>query len=289
MNKTRRLFGPLAVAVMLLVFTVPALAGPAFQSIAPYGTVLALQGTPHLWIADEQGVVHWGGDTRALAGRHINWADRREVTLDQLRSFRRGDPWLSAGLLKIGDPIYLVKWETGEVRPTLLHIQSIGDVELFGIDSSNYGTFILDRSTWEQRFGINVDSLTKGTLPSAVLPTATPTAVATATPTPSPLVATVNVVRRLDAMRYETEIDVCCAPPGTRLMVALEYEEWNCTPACETTTTGSWGPYDAGPTNPQTGSLRFADRHGPYKAYTYTFTDVKGNVAKVSRGNDLDV
>ena len=27
------------------------------------------KGTPHLWFADEHGVLHWGGDTRALAGQ----------------------------------------------------------------------------------------------------------------------------------------------------------------------------------------------------------------------------
>ena len=80
------------------------------QQVFVHGAVVALQGTPHLWIADEQGVLHWGGDTRALADRHINWSARAEVSLDGLRALEMGDPWLSAGLLKEGDPIYLVKW-----------------------------------------------------------------------------------------------------------------------------------------------------------------------------------
>ena len=131
------------------------------------GTVVSLQGTPHLWFADEWGTLHWGGDTRALAGHDINWNSRVSVSLDQLRTLPRGGPWLSAGLLKLGEPIYFVKWETGESAPTLLHIQSISDVQLFGIDSSNYGTFVLEQAAWEQRFGFRADRLAKAELATA--------------------------------------------------------------------------------------------------------------------------
>ncbi len=112
MKRVRLLLGPFVVALLLALAAVPARAGELFQATAATGAVIAIQGTPHLFIADEQGVLHWGGDTRGLQGRYVNWSDRREVTVDQLRAYRRGDPWLSAGLLKIGDPIYLVKWET---------------------------------------------------------------------------------------------------------------------------------------------------------------------------------
>jgi hypothetical protein len=142
-------------------------AAPAGQSAAlADSAVVQLSGTPHLWIA-EGGSLHWAGDTRALEGRRVAWSDRREATLDQLRQYALGDPWLSAGLLKIGDPIYLVKWESGEAAPRLLHIRSIDDVELFGIDAANYGALVLDRATWEQRYGLNVDGLPRGVLPSA--------------------------------------------------------------------------------------------------------------------------
>ena len=137
------------------------------QQIFLPGTVVALEGTPHLWIADDQGVLHWGGDTRALAGRHINWSARAEVSLAGLRALPKGDPWLSAGLLKEGDPIYLVKWETEWPLPRLLHIQSIADVEIFGIDETNYGDFVLDRATWEARYGISVAGLQRAELPPA--------------------------------------------------------------------------------------------------------------------------
>src|SRR5262245_53623475 len=131
-----------AVAASLAATAIPAapaaLAAPAPSPAYAPGTVVALGGTPHIWLADTQGQLHWGGDTRALAGQYVNWGSRTEVSLDQLKTLPVGDPWLSAGLLKMGDPIYLVKWESSESAPTLLHIQSIADVELFGINGSNY-------------------------------------------------------------------------------------------------------------------------------------------------------
>ena len=156
----------LAVAVFLVGSFAPVQAQGAFA----HGTVVALQGTPHLWFADEHGVLHWGGDTRALSGKHIAWSNRVEVSLDQLRTLPVGDPWLSAGLLKDGDPIYLVKWETEWELPQLLHIQSIGDVELFGINGSNYGNFVIDRPAWESRYGISAAGLQRGTLATTTVP-----------------------------------------------------------------------------------------------------------------------
>ena len=157
--------------VVVLAITVAAfMAQPVAQAqqvFAP-GAVVALEGTPHLWIADDQGALHWGGDTRALSGRHINWGARTEVSLAGLRALPMGDPWLSAGLLKDGDPIYLVKWETEWPQPRLLHIQSIADVELFGINETNYGNFVLGVASWEARYGMSVAGLQRGALPAAV-------------------------------------------------------------------------------------------------------------------------
>ena len=65
-------------AVTVVTFAALSAALPAAQAqqaFAP-GAIVALQGTPHLWIADAQGVLHWGGDTRALAGKPINWGGR---------------------------------------------------------------------------------------------------------------------------------------------------------------------------------------------------------------------
>ena len=181
-------FRPLFLVAGVLLISGVLLTGSAAQLQAqgtlPYGTVVALQGTPHLWFADKQGILHWGGDTRALTGRHINWNYRAEVSLNQLRILPIGDPWLSAGLLKDGDPIYLVKWESHWPQPQLLHIQSIDDVELFGINGSNYGRFVLDRTAWEQRSGIASAGLQRGKLARTVYPDFVPLS-SGVTPAPS--------------------------------------------------------------------------------------------------------
>ena len=149
--------------VGLLALLLTAAAPP---TLAP-GAVVGLAGTPHIWIADDQGVLHWGGDTRALTGKHVNWGDRRTVSLAALQALPIGDPWLSAGLLKDGDSIYLVEWEAEWLQPRLLHIQSIEDVELFGINGSNYGDFVLDKPVWEARYGFEVAYLPRGVLAAA--------------------------------------------------------------------------------------------------------------------------
>jgi hypothetical protein len=118
-----------------------------------------------------------------LAGASSNWNDRRPVNLAQLRSFRIGDPWLSAGLLKVGDPIYLVKWEVvrNGRRCCTSSYRRRADLRHH---RTNYGDFVLDQASWEQRFGIGVSSLTKGELASSCAATATP---ATVTPIRSTL------------------------------------------------------------------------------------------------------
>jgi hypothetical protein len=152
-------------------------AGPEAQGapagaglIGPFtrGAVVALKGTPHLWFADDSGVLHWGGDTRALAGREVRWDRRAEVTLDELLTLPRGGPWLSTTLVQAGEPIYFAKWESSAPAPTLLRVQSIADLELFGIDGTNYNALVLDRGAWEQRTGLKTEALAKGELAPAV-------------------------------------------------------------------------------------------------------------------------
>ena len=289
---------PILAAALLVcasvLTAVAALAAPTPQTALPAGTVLALSGTPHLWIADERGTIHWGGDTRALTTRFVNWSDRREVSVTQLRSFPLGDPWLSAGLLKLGDPIYLVKWETSEARPTLLHVQSIADVELFGINATNYGAFVLERIPFEMRYGFNVDALTRGTLAPAVdVATATPTAApASATATPAGMVAKL-AKRTYDDLGgtpptyvIHTTVELTGAPPRTRIKVSARVDEYVCSPSCEPGKKSTWGPTDAGDTNAD-GYLKFEDHHGPYSDYTYTFTAPNGQTASVRIDNDF--
>ena len=200
------------------------------QGAFAHGTVVALQGTPHLWFADEHGVLHWGGDTRALAGHHIAWSNRVEVSLDSLRTLPVGDPWLTAGLLKDGDPIYLVKWESNWEQPQLLHIQSIKDVEIFGINGSNYGKFVLEKNEWERRFGISAAGLQRGTLAAATasVPTTVtapqpsqvpPGLVPTATPSFSSVVTeTSGTWTSFDRKRLQVEV-LSYDPDGWREMV----------------------------------------------------------------------
>ena len=106
--------------------------------------------------------------------------------MDGLRALEMGDPWLSAGLLKDGDPIYLVKWETEWPRPRLLHIQSIADVELFGINETNYGNFVLDVAAWEARYGMSVAGLERAELPAAVTSAAVTSAATSGPATAAP-------------------------------------------------------------------------------------------------------
>ena len=154
------------VAMILMSAPLTATAAPSQPPHAQPG-VIGLAGTPHLFFSDAAGLLRWGGDTRALAGRRISWSNRIDVSGDQfctLPAGNIGDPWLSTGLLKDGDPIYLVKWETGWLLPKLLHIQSIRDVEVFGINERNYGNFVLDVATWEARYGLSVAGLQRGVL-----------------------------------------------------------------------------------------------------------------------------
>ena len=129
----------------------------------PPGTPIRLEGTPHLFLVSaDYPQLHWVGDTRALA-KHPTFWDRQKTwpywVFHRWGGLWMGDPYLSAGLLKDGDPIYLVKWEQEWDRPRLFHIQSIADVELFGINAQNYGKFVLDKPAWEAKYGFDAAKL----------------------------------------------------------------------------------------------------------------------------------
>ncbi len=169
MQRVLKTLSLLAFAVLVFAPLTPALGVQAASRLAR-GAVISLEDTPHLWFADEAGVLHWGGDTRALAGRYINWNLYAVVSLAELQAFEIGDPWLTAGLIKEGDPIYLVKWETDWAEPKLLHIQSWSDAEIFGLSGSNYGNFVYDIPTWEAEYGLAVSGLTRSPLAPATPP-----------------------------------------------------------------------------------------------------------------------
>ena len=157
--------GLLALVSVGLVSAPVAWAAVAQRPILTAGAVVSLQGTPHLWIADDEETLHWVGDTRALAERQVNWGQRSEVTLSELEDLRRGDPWLSAGLLKDGALLYLVQWPSEAAVPRLLHIQSVADLELFGVSWRNYGALVYEPAAWEREFGLAVASLDRAALP----------------------------------------------------------------------------------------------------------------------------
>ena len=88
------------------------------------GTPIRLEGTDHIFLVGDElpRKLHWVGDTRALTGKSVLWNKEetwRYSTLWRWGFLWLGDPWLSAGLLKDGDPIYLVKWENHWERPKL--------------------------------------------------------------------------------------------------------------------------------------------------------------------------
>ena len=172
----------------------PPVAAQAACGTVPLGGVVRLAGSPHLFVCGADGLLHWGGDTRALArqveaGAPIAWDTLTELPLEALAALPVGDPWLSGGVLKWGDPLGLVKWETG-AEPVVLHIQCIADVEAFGLDAANYGRFVYDPEAWAQAFGRPAPPPPWAALPSATgcgtpTPGPRPSPIATRTPAPS--------------------------------------------------------------------------------------------------------
>jgi hypothetical protein len=129
---------------------------PAVPHVVP-GEVVAVTGTPNLWITDSQGMIHFASDPHALADRSVDWSNQADLSDDLVAALPHGDPWLSTALVKIGDSIYLPQWDANASTPTLRHIQSTDDLAQLGINASNYGQFVLDPSTWQQRYNVSLD------------------------------------------------------------------------------------------------------------------------------------
>ena len=121
--------------------------------------VFALQHTPHLFFLDEHGAVHLASDPQALAGIDVDWFTRRDITLDQLRQYQRGEPILSLALVKIGDAIYLPEAPRGGGAPKLRLVKSIADLAALGIGGENYGRLVLEQAAWEARYGLRTADL----------------------------------------------------------------------------------------------------------------------------------
>ena len=140
---------------------------------------------PELWVTDEAGALHFASDTRALAGRAVDWSFRLQVSVEQLRALPQGDPWLSTAMLASGDTIFQPRWDTLAAAPTLYRLQAASDLPLYGITAENYATYVLPAAEWEQRYGFRVAALPQ--VPAAPLVDAPPAPPAPpATPVPPP-------------------------------------------------------------------------------------------------------
>jgi hypothetical protein len=157
--------------------------------------VVSLFGSrPELWVADDRSQLHFAGDTRALAGRPVDWSFRLQVSPQQLQSLELGDPWLSTTLVTAGQTIYQPRWDTQASAPTLYQVQAVSDLALFGITPENYNTFVLPQEEWERRYGFRVGDLPKqplapilGAPPPGPAPAPAPTAVPAPAPQATPL------------------------------------------------------------------------------------------------------
>jgi hypothetical protein len=171
-----------AATSLALVGVSAAAAAPDPPRAIDAGDVLMLGQTPHLWIVDGQAVAHFVGDPRALADRRVEWDTSRAFTAAELGAVARGEPWLSAALVRIGDAIYVPGYAGPGGPPTLYRVQSPADLAFLGVDAANYDRLVLDRAAWEQRYGFATDGLTTGELLLAPAPAPAPAPAASTEP-----------------------------------------------------------------------------------------------------------
>ena len=154
----------------------------------PHGTVVLLQGTPHFWVADETGTLHWASDTRVLVGRYVRWQAVREVTPEALQALPRGEAWLPSpvAFVRAGDRLYLVRWDAGLRWPALLRVPSVEALRFFGITPEAVAARSIDRESWERLQGLPLEDLAADLTPVAPLaPAPTPLPPGVAPPPPS--------------------------------------------------------------------------------------------------------
>jgi hypothetical protein len=145
-------------ASSFLTHALPAGAASAGAAVTP-GEVLSLQGTDHLWVVDDQGVAHLAADPAALAGKPVDFAARQDESLAQLEATPRGAPWLTADMVQLDGQVYLPTFPVPGGPPLLLHVQSDQDLSVLGVNSDNRSQYVLDRDTWQQRYGMDPTKL----------------------------------------------------------------------------------------------------------------------------------
>jgi len=126
--------------------------------------VVGLSGTSNLYVADAQGVIHFAGDPSALAGKALDWNARADITPDQVAALPLGAPYLSMSLVQIGADIYLPQPNPAfsAMGPMLFRVQSPQDLSMLGITPANYGQYVLDLGTWQQRYHLSLEQVQFG-------------------------------------------------------------------------------------------------------------------------------
>jgi hypothetical protein len=149
----------LALAGSLLGATTAAALADALPQAPGGGEVVALENTEHLFVRDGNGALHLVSDPKALAGQNVDWLTRKDISIDDLRRFNRGEPLLSLALVKIGDAIFLPQAPIDGGAPVLRLVKSPSDLSLLGVSGENYGRIVLEQGAWEARYGLRTSAL----------------------------------------------------------------------------------------------------------------------------------
>ena len=138
------------------------------QRPLPHGTLVIVRDTPHFWVADEQGVLHWASGTRALVGRYVRWSEQRTVSAAELERLPRGEPWLLSpiGFVRANGPeLYVMVWHSGVTWPALLRAPNIESLRPFGITPEHVARLSTDARTWERLHDLPVEAVAAELMP----------------------------------------------------------------------------------------------------------------------------
>ena len=157
-----RLVGGLAASGSPAAAGVLTLGRGGSEGALTHGSVVLVRDTPHFWVADEKGVLHWASGTRALVGRYVRWDAQRTVSAAELERLPRGEPWLLAPLSFVrgaGGDLYVVVWQSGVTWPALLRVDRVEALRPFGIGPEHVTRLATDERTWERLYQVPVEAL----------------------------------------------------------------------------------------------------------------------------------
>ena len=138
------------------------------QGALPHGTIVIVRDTPHFWVADERGVLHWVAGTRALVGRYARWDAQRVVGADELERLPRGEPWLLSPAAFVGgerSELHVITWQSGVAWPALLRAPNLDSLRPLGITAEEVARRSTDRRTWERLLGLTVEDVAVDLMP----------------------------------------------------------------------------------------------------------------------------